>query len=90
MAFELQDPDETLTWTFDYTDWEVAGVTLDSFATAVSPAGPTLVDGAVASGLAPVNVSDVVFGKTYRIECRGTLSTAEIVTKTLVLRGGSK
>ncbi len=86
--FILQDPDALVIHNFDFTDDFESPVTFDSFASSVLPTGPTLSDVAIATGVAPVKVSGLVFAKTYRIEVQATMSNGEVFTQTKVLRGG--
>jgi len=86
MAFLLHDPDDSIRYSIDFADWG----TVSSAVWSVTPVGPTVTDEGEATNIATASLADVEFGKTYELTCKATLSSSEIVSKSITIRGGHK
>ena len=90
MAYFMQGDDAEITYNFDFADWEVGGATVGSFVSEVFPIGATLSDGVIAAGICPVRVANVGHGDIYRVKVNATLSSGDIVSKEIAIRGAQK
>ncbi len=81
MAFLLHDPDDTVRYSFDWSNWG----TLASASFSVSPSGPTVVDIGDVGNVATASIYGVVFGKTYSLTCEATLSSGEVVSQSTAI-----
>jgi len=76
MRWKIQDPDEILTWSFDWTSWLASGDTLASATWTITPsAGVTITDLGESGAVASVEISVLTRGETYMLTCE-MVSTA--------------
>ena len=82
------DPDDTLSYTFIWSDWLAEGATIATYEI-VSSAGVTVEDSAIEGSTISVSVSGVALGARETVTCRVT--TAETIPqqadRSITLRG---
>ena len=92
MAFELQDPAEALTWSFDWDDgpWLATDDSLSSATWAILPTGPTVADLGESANVSSVKVSAMTAGKIYRLTCTMISTDGETGVQTIEFRCGNR
>lgn len=85
-AFRLQDPDETLTYSVDWTPWLATGDSISSASWAITPTGPTVQDLGESGAVVSVSVSGVTRGKIYRMTCDMVSADGETGQQSVIIR----
>lgn len=86
MSYELQDPDEALTWSIDWTDWLVQGDSISSSSWEITPAGPTINDLGESGGITSARVSGPTRGQVYRLTNAIVTALGDTAERSVVLR----
>jgi hypothetical protein len=90
MPYRLIDPDETLDYSCDWTDFlEDAGSPTDAIQTStwsVTPSGPTLSGERLDGNTASVFVSGAVLGRVYRLSNRVVTLQGRTAERSVTLR----
>lgn len=90
MSFILQDPDEALVHSIDWTDW-IGSDTIASTASAVTPTGPTLVDLGSSGAISSAKLSGLTYGEKYDLTLQITTTTgAEIGERSISIVCGKR
>ena len=90
MSFVLQDPDEKLTHSVEWTDWLATDDTIASASWAITPTGPTVVDLGESGTVVSASVENCVHGEIYRLTCDMVSSDGETGQQSIALRCGHK
>lgn len=100
MPFVLQDPGETLDYSFDWTDFLAEGGSpQDTIASASwfitplndgSPTEPAISNEAASGVTTTCFVNGVLAGVVYRLYCRATTSQGRISEQSITVRGGER
>lgn len=88
-AVKLQDPGETLDYSFDWTAW-LAGDTILSSAWAVTPTGPTISGQAVAGNVTTTLIAGVAFGGIYTLKNVILTNQGRTADDSVLIRGANK
>ena len=88
MSYRLIDPDETLDYAVDWSDWLDTGIVISTTTWSITPTGPTLSGQSDGSTSSRIYVSGCTLGVVYRLSCKITTSaaTAQVAERTVVLR----
>lgn len=90
MPYRLIDPDETLDYTCDWTDFlEDAGSPTDAIQTSdwsVTPTGPTLSGARLDGNLASVFVAGAALGRVYRLSNKVVTLQGRTAERSVTLR----
>lgn len=80
----IKDPQATLDYSFDWTDWLGTGETISSTSWTV-PAGLTKVSEVATSYISTCRISGGVLGTSYTVTCQITTNLGEIDQRSLQL-----
>ena len=86
MNYTVQGSDETLIWTFDFTDALLTGDTLAGSTTVTSSEG-AVASIVTATPQVSAELSGVPFGRIAKLKCIVTTTLGETLQKTGVIRG---
>ncbi len=90
MAYQLQDVAANPAYSIDWTDWLASADAVASHVWAISPSGPIVADLGESLGIVSAQVSDVLFGKIYRLSCDIVTTAGESGVRSIVIRGGHR
>lgn len=86
MGFKLQDPDETLTHAFEWTEWLASGDTIASASFVITPTGPTVNDLGDSGTVSSAEVLGCTLGVIYRLTCSMVSTDGETGQQSDVIR----
>ncbi len=86
MTFVLQDPDETITHTIEWSVWLPTEDTITSGSWAITPTGPTVNDLGESGTQISADVSNCTRGVIYRLTCDMVSSGGETGQKSITIR----
>ena len=84
-----KDPDATLDYLFDWTDWLASAETISSHTITISPTGTgalTLDSSNVAGGIVTAWLSSGVLGTVYAVTCNIVTSDSRVDERTMHIR----
>jgi hypothetical protein len=85
-AFRLQDPDEKLTYSVEWSPWLATGDTIASASWAITPTGPTVVDLGESGTVVSASVDGPTRGAIYRLTCDMVSANGETGQQSIAIR----